>query len=387
MSDPAASPLALYIHWPFCKAKCPYCDFNSHVRTSIDQNRWRAALLQELESTLVGFEDRQLTSIFFGGGTPSLMAPDTVAALIDRAEDLVRPAPNIEITLEANPTSVEAEKFAAYSDAGVNRVSLGVQSLNNEALAFLGREHCADEARAAIALAHKHFARISFDLIYARRAQSLAEWQIELDAALALAADHISLYQLTIEPGTHFKTRSDLGEQLTAEEEDAAAQFEATQDRLTKAGLPAYEISNHAIPGAESRHNLAYWRYWDYVGIGPGAHGRETRDGLKLATTRHRLPETWLSAVEARGNALNHAQEIPKQQQIEEFTLMGLRLSSGIEEHAVQHALGIGFQVFRAEALEDLIEAGYLQMTSTRLSATEAGRIRLNAVLKYLLTA
>ena len=386
MSQPAATPLALYIHWPFCKAKCPYCDFNSHVREAIDQERWRAALLQELETSLVGFEDRKLTSIFFGGGTPSLMAPDTVGALIERAREMISPADDIEITLEANPTSVEAAKFAAYADAGVNRVSLGIQSLNDDALKFLGREHSAGEARGAIELAQKHFDRTSFDLIYARCGQTLQDWLSELDQALALAADHLSLYQLTIEAGTYFKTRTDLGEQLTAEEEEAAAQFDVTQERLTAAGLPAYEISNHAAPGAESRHNLAYWRYWDYVGIGPGAHGRETRDGAKTATVRDRLPEKWLKAVETNGFSLQERSEISKDQQFEELTLMGLRLSEGISESFLRDTMGIGFEAYPEERLGDLEEEGYLHRAGGRLRTTDTGRARLNAVIHYLLS-
>lgn len=386
MSEESKPPLALYVHWPFCKAKCPYCDFNSHVRDAIDQTRWRDALLQELTHALAGFEERRLTSIFFGGGTPSLMAPETVAALIEQAGQIITPADDVEITLEANPTSVEAAKFAGYADAGVNRVSLGIQSLDDTALTFLGREHSVTEAREAIELAQKHFARTSFDLIYARRDQSLADWQAELDDALALAADHISLYQLTIEAGTHFKTRSDLGEQLTADEEEAAIQFELTQDRLSRAGMPSYEISNHAVPGAESRHNLAYWRYWDYVGIGPGAHGRETRNGMKTATVRHRLPEKWLNAVETKGHGLAETDPIEPSRQIEELTLMGLRLKEGISEAVLKKISNKGFALYSAIRLQELEDEGYITRKSGRLIATELGRMRLNAVLNYLLT-
>lgn len=378
MSD----PLALYIHWPFCKAKCPYCDFNSHVRDGIDQPRWRAALLQELEAALEGvgakgMGERRLTSIFFGGGTPSLMDPETTGALIARAKALVPPAEDIEITLEANPTSVEAEKFAAYADAGVNRVSLGIQALDDDALRFLGREHSAEEARGAIALAHKHFPRRSFDLIYARQGQTLAAWQAELEEAIDLAADHLSLYQLTIEPGTRFHTRTKLGESLTAEEEAAAALYEATQDRLEALGLPAYEVSNHARPGAESRHNLAYWRYWDYVGIGPGAHGRITRAGQKFATTRYRLPERWLEAVAQNGQALADEELLDEERQSQERLMMGLRLNEGVPIVAAD-----SLEESRITALE---EEGYLTRRDGRMTLTREGRVRLNAVLGYLI--
>src|SRR5262252_8891286 len=264
----------LYVHWPFCLSKCPYCDFNSHVREAIDHERWRDALLLELDHYAADTPARRLTSIFFGGGTPSLMAPDTVAAVIERAARHWPFAPDIEITLEANPTSVEAGKFAGFRSAGVNRVSLGVQALNDADLKFLGRHHSAAEARAAIEIARRSFRRHSFDLIYARPGQSAAAWRAELAEAIALAGDHLSVYQLTIEPETVFGAAHRRGELQVPEEEDAAALYELTQELLGAAGLPAYEISNHARPGEESRHNLAYWRYRTYAGIGPGAHGR-----------------------------------------------------------------------------------------------------------------
>lgn len=384
--DAARAPLALYIHWPFCKAKCPYCDFNSHVRNGIDQARWRRALLKELAEALAGFEDRRLTSIFFGGGTPSLMDPETTAALIDCATATVPPAADIEITLEANPTSVEAKKFAAYADAGVNRVSLGIQALDDDSLKFLGREHSAAEARGAIELAHKHFPRRSFDLIYARAGQTPDAWAAELGQAIDLAADHLSLYQLTIEPGTHFHTLAKLGQPLTAEEETAAALYEATQDRLGALGLPAYEVSNHARPGAESRHNLAYWRYWDYVGIGPGAHGRETRDGAKRATIRERLPERWLDAVERQGHALKEAEAIDADRRLQELLLMGLRLSEGVPESRLIDETGKGFEALNPDRLGALVDEGYLACRDAILRATPEGRLRLNTVLGYLLS-
>ena len=380
-----AAPLALYVHWPFCKAKCPYCDFNSHVRDGIDQARWRSALLTELDAALVGFDDRRLTSIFFGGGTPSLMDPETTAALIDCATARVAPAGDIEITLEANPTSVEAGRFRDYRDAGVNRVSLGIQALDDDSLRFLGREHSAAEAMKAIELARETFPRMSFDLIYARKGQTPEAWAAELEQAIGLAADHLSLYQLTIESGTRFYTRSQLGETLTADEEVGAALYDATQERLEALGLPAYEVSNHARPGAESRHNLAYWRYWDYVGIGPGAHGRETRDGTKRATTRQRLPERWIEAVERDGHGLNEVEDVDAERQYREILLMGLRLSEGVPEDRLIQATGHGFDALDRDRLQNLIDEGYAELSDGTLTMTPAGRLRLNAVLGYLL--
>ncbi|MDF1748287.1 MAG: radical SAM family heme chaperone HemW [Alphaproteobacteria bacterium] len=382
-SSPA--PLALYIHWPFCKAKCPYCDFNSHVRDGIDQPRWRAALLRELETSLVGLEDRSLGSIFFGGGTPSLMDPDTTAALIARATEILVPTNTLEVTLEANPTSVEAERFAAYHQAGVNRVSLGIQALDDASLKFLGREHSATEAIAAIDLARTHFPRLSFDLIYARKDQTPEAWAEELSRAIDLTADHLSLYQLTIESGTRFFTREKLGETLTVEEEVGAALYEATQERLGALGLPAYEISNHARPGAESRHNLAYWRYQDYVGIGPGAHGRETRQGEKIATVRHRLPERWLTSVETEGHALAEREILDAERQYHEILLMGLRLTEGVPESRLKAATGRGFDMLDPDRLAALEEEGYASLSKDCLIVSESGRQRLNAVLSYLL--
>lgn len=379
------APLALYIHWPFCKAKCPYCDFNSHVRDGIDQPRWRRALLAELETALDGLSDRRLSSIFFGGGTPSLMDPETAGALIERATALVPAAEDIEITLEANPTSVEAGRFAGYRDAGVNRLSLGVQSLDEDALRFLGREHSVGEARTAIDLARTTFPRLSFDLIYARAGQTPEAWAAELAEAVTLAADHLSLYQLTIEPGTRFHTLDKLGEALTAEEETAATLYEATQATLERLGLPAYEVSNHAAPGAESRHNLAYWRYWDYAGIGPGAHGRVSQGGTKTATERERLPERWLDAVERQGHALKQAETIDATRVRDEILMMGLRLSEGVPEDRLRTATGAGFEALDADRLAALLEEGYLERRSDTLRATSAGRLRLNTLLGYLL--
>ena len=298
--------LALYIHWPFCVSKCPYCDFNSHVRESIDQGQWRDALLADLAHEARETPGRGLGSIFFGGGTPSLMPPATVAALIEAAEGHWGFAPDIEITLEANPSSVEAARFADLAAAGVNRVSLGVQSLDDEALRFLGRAHGVDEALIALGTAQSAFGRVSFDLIYALPGQRAEGWRAELEQALSFGTSHLSLYQLTIEPGTRFAAMAARGELVPADPDESAALYELTQEMTGAAGLPAYEISNHARPGEESRHNLAYWRYRSYVGIGPGAHGR--RNGR--ATQRHRKPENWLAALARNGNGLSEEREI-----------------------------------------------------------------------------
>ncbi|MFO1062097.1 MAG: radical SAM family heme chaperone HemW [Dongiaceae bacterium] len=377
---------ALYVHWPFCLAKCPYCDFNSHVRDAIDQPRWRAALLAELDHYAAETPGRRLDSIFFGGGTPSLMDPETVAAVIARATRHWPAAAGLEATLEANPTSVEAGRFAAYGAAGVNRVSLGVQALDDRALARLGRRHSAAEARAAIAVAQRHFARSSFDLIYARPGQDLAGWLAELDEALDLAAEHLSLYQLTIEPGTVFEGAARRGELVLPGEDDAALLYEATQERLERAGLPAYEISNHARPGAACRHNLVYWRYGDYVGIGPGAHGRLTLGGARLATRQHRAPEAWLAAVERAGHATRQREPVPEDAQVAEWLMMGLRLAEGVGEARSMRLFGRGLDALVPAARRaPLVEAGYLESDATGLRATPAGRQRLDAVLRALL--
>ncbi|MDX1736711.1 MAG: radical SAM family heme chaperone HemW, partial [Alphaproteobacteria bacterium] len=300
--------IALYVHWPFCQSKCPYCDFNSHVRETIDQRQWQDALLAELDHAFEESGERELKSIFFGGGTPSLMSPDIVYGIIDKALALWPSEKTPEITLEANPTSVERARFQGYRDAGVNRLSLGIQSLDPDVLKFLGRLHSVDQALHAIETAREIFDRYSFDLIYARPNQSIAEWQKELKDALEMAGDHLSLYQLTIEPGTSFHTRFRLGEFEMPDENLAASFYEITQSIMIDAGLPAYEVSNHARLGQESQHNLVYWRYQDYAGIGPGAHGRVyMRNGPqgagKYATFRERLPEKWLQSVQQNGHA------------------------------------------------------------------------------------
>jgi putative oxygen-independent coproporphyrinogen III oxidase len=376
---------ALYIHWPFCKSKCPYCDFNSHVRDGIAQERWRRALLAELDHAAAETAGRPVTSIFFGGGTPSLMDPATAAALIDRAASRWRMAEDVEVTLEANPTSVESSRFAALRQAGVNRLSLGVQALDDRALRFLGRGHDAAEALAAITLAGRHFARYSFDLIYARPEQTRAQWQAELARAVALAGDHLSVYQLTIEPGTAFATAHARGDWALPEEELAGDLFEATQEALAKAGLAASEISNHARPGGECRHNLTYWRYGDYVGIGPGAHGRITLGSDKLATRRRRAPETWLAAVERQGHGLEEQIALSAAERAEEMLMMGLRLAEGVGRARFRAETGIEIEAaLDSGRLADLIAGGFLVQDAQGLRATAAGRQRLNAVLAAL---
>jgi putative oxygen-independent coproporphyrinogen III oxidase len=380
--------LALYIHWPFCKSKCPYCDFNSHVRDAIEQRRWQTALLADLDQAAAETGARRLGSIFFGGGTPSLMAPETVAALLARAAERWRFADNIEITLEANPSSVEAARFAALSAAGVNRLSLGVQALDGRALRFLGRGHDVAEALAAIALARRHFPRFSFDLIYARPGQTLAEWEAELEQAVALAGDHLSLYQLTIESGTAFATAYARGDFALPEDELAAALYEATAARLAAAGLAGYEISNYARPGGESRHNLAYWRYGDYAGIGPGAHGRLTRDGGRIATRQYRAPETWLAAVERQGHGREESLALAPAEQAREALMMGLRLTEGVERERFRARTGGEIEAaLDLRRLPDLVEGGFVRLDRHGLRATPAGRQRLDAVLAALLAA
>jgi putative oxygen-independent coproporphyrinogen III oxidase len=383
MSD---APLALYIHWPFCLSKCPYCDFNSHVRDRIEEPRWRNALLAELDHAAAETHDRRLHSIFFGGGTPSLMPPATAAALIRRAARHWRFADHVEITLEANPSSVEAERFRALHEAGVNRLSLGVQALDDAALRFLGRRHDAAEALAAIETARRHFARFSFDLIYARPDQRVAAWMDELDRAIALAGDHLSLYQLTVEPGTAFATAAARGEWQVPDDELAGALYEATAERLAQAGFVAYEISNYARAGGECRHNLTYWRYGEYLGIGPGAHGRITRAGAKHATRRWRLPERWLESVERHGHGLEESLALSRREQAREALMMGLRLAEGIDAARFRAATGTDFDAaVDAAAATRLVEGGFLVVDDRGLRATAAGRQRLNSVLGEIL--
>jgi putative oxygen-independent coproporphyrinogen III oxidase len=381
-----AEPLAVYIHWPFCRSKCPYCDFNSHVRDSVDTARWARALLADLDHHAELVPGREVGSVFFGGGTPSLMPPETVATVLDRVRAHWTITPDLEVTLEANPNSAEAARFRAFGAAGVNRLSLGVQALDPAALRMLGRLHDRAEAIAAIEYARDSFARFSFDLIYARPGQSLLAWRRELDEALALAGEHLSLYQLTIEAGTAFATFERRGDLVLPEEEIAAALFETTQDRLAVHGLPAYEISNHARPGAECRHNLAYWRYQDYVGIGPGAHGRLTLGEVKYATRQARLPERWLAAVERAGTGIEETAAIDRDSAVEEMLMMGLRLTEGVDRPRLERAAGGDAEALFGANLAPLVDGGFMTLDRERLAATAAGRQRLNAVLAALLS-
>ncbi|MEM7225989.1 MAG: radical SAM family heme chaperone HemW [Pseudomonadota bacterium] len=388
MADRAdAGPgFGVYIHWPFCLAKCPYCDFNSHVRASIDQTRWQGALVRELTHFAAETGGRQVTSVFFGGGTPSLMAPETAAACLEAIANLWRLAPNAEITLEANPTSVEAGRFGELRAAGINRLSLGVQALDDDVLAFLGRQHSAAEALLAIDLVRGLFDRWSFDLIYARPNQSPAAWRAELKRGLKEGARHLSLYQLTIEPGTAFHGAWRRGELQTPNEDQAAGLYELTQEIMADTGLPAYEISNHAAPGEASRHNLLYWRGGDYVGVGPGAHGRLTLEGTKVATRQHRAPEAWLERVECSGHATRQRKQLSPEERLAELTMMGLRLSEGISLAAFRREAGAGPEdLFESKRLNTLRERGLLALDNRALKTTVEGRQRLNAVLAYLL--
>ena len=377
--------LALYIHWPFCLSKCPYCDFNSHVRERIPEARFVAALRRELAFEAERLGPRMVTSIFFGGGTPSLMSPESVAVLLGDAAELFDLAQDAEVTLEANPTSIEAGRFQGYAAAGVNRVSIGVQSFDDAALTFLGREHSAGQARAAIELAREIFPRLSFDLIYARPEQTLEHWRAELDTALSLAADHLSLYQLTIEQGTRFATLYGRGAFVLPGEDEAAALYDETADAAARYGLAQYEISNYARPGSESRHNLAYWRYQDYAGIGPGAHGRLMLGGELMATSRHRAPEVWADMVEANGTGATVEEAVSGQDRAREALLMGLRLSEGVSFVGFESRTGTRLEdAVEPQVLKQAIEENYLIQTPTHLIATAEGRKRLDALLPEL---
>lgn len=372
----------LYVHWPFCEAKCPYCDFNSHVARKIDESAWVRAYISEIERYAAETPGRVLNTIFFGGGTPSLMAPDTVAAIIDAARCHWPASNDTEITLEANPGSVEAGRFTGYRDAGVNRVSMGVQALNDTDLRRLGRIHTVSEARAAFDIARRCFDRVSFDLIYARQDQTLSDWRSELAEALSMAVDHLSLYQLTIEEGTAFGDRRARGRLngLPADE-DAADMYLATQDICEARGMPAYEVSNHAPPGSESRHNLIYWRYGDYVGIGPGAHGRLTIGEQKYATETPLNPDLWLGCVR-NGSGEAGREALSRRDQAQEYIMMGMRLTEGLDVERFTHLSG---SQLAEEKLAQLIDIGMVETDGTRVWATRDGRAVLNAVIREFL--
>jgi len=371
MTEPG---FGVYIHWPFCLSKCPYCDFNSHVAGAIDHQRWRRALLAECAWFRRQTGPATVTSIFFGGGTPSLMDPATTAALIEAVAAHWPVDPNVEITLEANPSTAEAGRFRDFRAAGVGRLSLGVQALDEAALRFLGRRHDLGEALHALDLARNTFPRFSFDLIYARPGQSVAAWRAELGRALKMAGDHLSLYQLTIEDGTAFAPAHGRGDFHLPDEDAAAAMFEATQEMAEAAGLPAYEISNHARPGAECRHNLTYWLGGDYVGIGPGAHGRIGGEAWR----QHRAPETWLAAVERDGHGTRERLALDPATRGEELVMMGLRLTRGV-------AWAIARDVVDAAGLARMEDGGFVARTGDRLRVTPKGRLVLNAVTAELL--
>ncbi len=378
--------IGVYVHWPFCLSKCPYCDFNSHVAEAVDHGRWRRALVRELATQAARVGRRRVESVFFGGGTPSLMDPDTVAAVLETVRSSFRIANDLEVTLEANPTSVEAGRLEAFRDAGVNRVSLGVQALDDEVLGFLGRTHGAAEALAAVAIARDRFPRVSFDLIYARPDQSPDSWRRELAGALTHAAGHLSLYQLTIEPTTPFHSLHARGAFRLPDEDTAAALWDVTQDSLAAAGLPAYEISNHARPGEECRHNLVYWSYRDYLGVGPGAHGRLTEAGRKVATRTHRAPSIWLDRVERDGHALVDDKPLDPGEALIEATLTGLRLAGGMPRERWFALFGRDPEaLFEDATVALLVDGGFLALDAGGLRATAAGRARLDAVTDRLL--
>jgi putative oxygen-independent coproporphyrinogen III oxidase len=377
-----AAGFGVYVHWPFCASKCPYCDFNSHVRGGVDQARYLAAFLRELRHVrdLVGV--RTVTSIFFGGGTPSLMQPVTVGGILDGIGGLWAIEADAEITLEANPSSVEAERFRGYRAAGVNRASLGVQSLRDDELKRLGRLHTVEEAKAAITVAANTFDRYSFDLIYARPDQQLEAWRAELAEALGLAGGHLSLYQLTIEPGTPFGALHAAGKLQVPDSEHADALYQLTQEMTAASGLPAYEISNHARPGEESRHNMLYWRYGEYAGVGPGAHGRILCNGARWATATERSPERWLGLVEERGHGFVEQVALSRRQQADEALLMGLRLDEGLDLVQLQRVGGV---IPRKATINELVDYGLIErLDANRIKATARGRFILNELVLRL---
>jgi len=383
MEDWRHGGFGLYLHWPFCASKCPYCDFNSHVAAEIDQKRWRRAYLGEIARVGVETQGRVLNTVFFGGGTPSLMEPDTIAAILETVRTAWPVANDLEVTLEANPGSVEAGRFRAYADAGVNRLSMGVQALNDDDLKRLGRLHSSAEARAAFDIARAAFPRVSFDLIYARQDQSVSAWEAELREALGMAVDHLSLYQLTIEDGTAFGARHAAGRLAGLPDDDTAADmYLITQDILASSGMPAYEVSNHARAGAESRHNLIYWRYGDYAGIGPGAHGRLTLGGRRIATDTPRAPGAWLAQVEAAGHGELPREPLSPGDQAAEYLMMALRLSEGLD---VDRYAALAGRALAAGAVARLEDLSMIRREGTRLCPTPAGRAVLNAVIRELM--
>ena len=383
MDDWKNGGFGIYIHWPFCAAKCPYCDFNSHVRKSVDQSRWLSAIRLELKNNAIRTKGRTVNTIFFGGGTPSLMEPETVAGIIKEIAKLWVLALDIEISLEANPTSVEAQKFSDFRKAGINRISMGIQSLRNDDLKALGRMHSVNEARKAFDIAKDNFERVSFDLIYARQDQSKVDWEIELKEASSMAVDHLSLYQLTIEDGTRFGDLYERGNLKGMPNDSLAADmYDITQEVTLQNDMPAYEISNHAIEGAESRHNLIYWRYGDYIGVGPGAHGRISENGNKIATTTIENPENWLRGVELNGTSTIDDEVINHIDQASEYLMMSLRLIEGVDMERYKKISGVALD---NKLIDKNIENGLITVINNNLIATHRGRIILNTLIKDLL--
>lgn len=380
MEDWRHGGFGIYLHWPFCLSKCPYCDFNSHVVAAVDQNIWRDAYLSELRRAAAETHGRIVTSVFFGGGTPSLMEPDLVATILAEVRALWPLANDLEVTLEANPSSVDSARFRGFSAAGVNRISMGVQALNDRDLRRLGRLHSVSEAHKAFDIARANFNRVSFDLIYARQDQTLADWKAELTEAATMAVDHLSLYQLTIEDGTTFGARHAAGKLKGLPEEDVAADmYQLTQEILDQAGMPAYEISNHSREGAESRHNLIYWRYGDYIGIGPGAHGRLTLNGQKHATEAIRAPGAWLEAMRRDGSGELPRVTLSDGECGDEYMLMAMRLREGADMARYKTLCG---QSLRHDAIAHLEGLGLVRVSGHRIAATQSGRIVLNAILR-----
>ena len=374
--------LGIYVHWPFCRSRCPYCDFNAHVWRDIDQPAWREALLSELRHAAAEFDRPPVESVFFGGGTPSLMPPATVSAILELIAASWGLIEEAEITLEANPGSSEAARFRAYAEAGVNRISVGVQSLRNDVLSALGRTHTAEEARRAVRMAQEAVPRSSLDLITARPGQTVEAWETELAEALTLRTEHLSIYQLTFEPGTPFTSLRDLGRIRPLDEGTAAEIYEHTAEQTAAAGLPAYEVSNHARPGAESRHNLIYWRGDDWIGVGPGAHGRPRRSGRRIATEAIRDPAAWLAAISKGGHGLARMPEdICADTEAQEYVLMALRLAEGLSLERFREIRG---RPLPPDRIEELAMGGLLSVRGDRLSATDQGRLLLNRIVEVL---
>ena len=386
MTKASQTPLALYVHWPFCLSKCPYCDFNSHVAETVDHNKWAEALVRELHHHAKRAQKQQhhLSSIFFGGGTPSLMAPETMASIITAAHDIFDCPADIEITMEANPTSVEAERLKSFRDAGANRLSMGIQSLKANGLQYLGREHSAPEALNALDHARQIFDRVSADFIYARTDQTAEEWQEELTDILALGLDHLSLYQLTLEKGTAFYSRHQRGLLDVPDADDARRFYDLTQELTLAAGCPAYEISNHAKPGQESRHNLIYWQAYDWLGIGPGAYGRFWVDAKRMESRSRRDPAAWLDDVFRQDHAIDHYQEDSMTDFAHEALMMGLRLHQGVDLNRVTSIAGSFSNWGNEKAMAQLLDAEFITMDGDILKLTDQGRPLLNTILHHL---